>query len=94
MTTFQTTLIARLAERNIEASFRGRYLNCLVKITNASTGKIKRQRFSFIFDTAEDCQGSRLLGDSLKGAYSDAHAHRAAEIIRSYSDEVAQVEMA
>jgi len=90
MTTYQTQLIARLAEKKIEAAFRGCFLICRVKVTNAASQKVKWQKFSFAFDSPADCQGSRLLLNSLRGAYSEAHARKAAEIIFKFSAEIGQ----
>ena len=90
MDKYQTMLIEKLAAERIEAKFNGDFLNCRVKITVEETGKIKWQKFSFVFDSADDCQGSRLLPRSLKGAYSKHFADEAAKIIFAYSEEVAQ----
>ena len=90
MTNFQTTLIEKLAAKKIEAKFNGDFLNCKVAITSGS--KIKWQKFSFVFDSADDCQGSRLVG-KLRGAYSEHYAKQASEIIVEHSSEIAQLEV-
>ena len=93
MTSYQDTLINLLADKEIEAKFNGNFLNCIVKVTNEDTGKVKRQTFSFVFDSGDDCQGARLLPHSMKGtlAYCETFAKQAAGIIFAFSSDVAQV---
>jgi len=88
MTAHQASLIEKLNAAKIESSFNGRFLNCKVAIT--SSGKIKWQKFSFVFDSAADCQGSRLAWRSLKGAYSEHLANDASDIIVAHSEEIAR----
>ncbi len=89
MIDYQTALIEKLAANRvaIQAVFDGPFLNCKVAVT--SNKKIKWQKFSFQFDTADDCQGWALVAGSQKGAYSDAFAEQAAAIIQKHADEIA-----
>ena len=88
MTEYQKQLIAKLAANRvpIQARFSGPFLNCRAIVTGK---KKKPQKFAFLFDTADDCQGAALLWDSLKGAYSEVFAEQAANIIKAHSDEIA-----
>ena len=88
MTNHQNTLIEKLAANRvpIQATFSGRILNCKAIVTGK---KRKPQKFSFIFDTADDCQGAALLWDSLKGTYSEVFAEQAAHVIKTHSDAIA-----
>lgn len=88
MTDHQTQLIEKLAAEKIEAAFNGDFLNC--KVAVKAGPKTKWQKFSFAFDSAADCQGSRLLWNTLKGAYSEHLAADAATIIFAHSEEIAQ----
>jgi hypothetical protein len=92
MTSFQQQLIEKLAAKKIEATFSGDFLNCRVAITNRESGKIKWQKFSFVFDDAADCQGARLVG-KMSGAYSEHFAKDAFAIIVAHSTEVAALEI-
>ena len=65
----------------IVAKFNGDFLNCRVAISQS----LYSQRFSFVFDSAGDCQGSRLVPGSLRGAYSELFARRAAKVIIEHS---------
>lgn len=91
MTDCQRRLIAKLSDQKIEAAFNGDFLNCKVAITSGT--KIKWQKFSFLFDSADDCQGSRALPHTFKGAYSERFAREAFDIIVVYSNEVAEEEI-
>jgi len=94
MSNFQQELISRLGAKRIAATFNGNFLNCSVDITSA-TGKrkVKRQKFSFVFDSVEDCQGSRIVSGSLKGAYCEIYAGQAAAVIVDYSNEIGALEI-
>lgn len=92
MTAFQQQLIEKLAAKRIEAAFNGDFLNCRVRITNVDSGKVKWQKFSFVFDSAEDCQGSRPVGRMI-GAYSEHFARQASDIIVAHSQEIAALEV-
>lgn len=83
----QISLIEKLTAAKIEATFNGSFLNCRVAVHAGP--KTKWQKFSFVFDSAGDCQGSRLVWRSLKGAYSEHLAKDAAAIIMAHSDEIA-----
>jgi hypothetical protein len=86
MTSHQEQLIAKLAGEKIEASFNGRFLNCRVAVHAGP--KTKWQKFSFVFDSETDCQGSRLVPASCRGAYSESFARDAAKIIFAHSAEI------
>lgn len=87
MTSYQTQLIEELSAKKIEAKFNGDFLNCKVAITSGS--KIKWQKFSFVFDSADDCQGSRLFG-KMRGAYCEIYAEKASDIITAHSTAIAE----
>lgn len=91
MTTFQTQLIEALAAQKIIADFNGDFLNCKVAIKSGK--KTKWQKFSFVFDSADDCQGSRFLPSTAKGAYSDVYAKKTSTIIVEHSNTIAQIEL-
>ena len=88
MTDHQTALIEKLAGAKIEATFNRNFLNC--KAVVKSGPKTKLQKFSFVFDSAQECQGSRLLWKTCKGAYSEAIAADAAKIIMAHSNRSAE----
>jgi hypothetical protein len=94
MNEFQNNLIEKLnakeAPKKCRFEFNGDFLNCSVAVT--SKGKIKWQKFSFVFDDAEACQGARQVG-RMTGAYSETYAARAFEIIVAHSDEIAKLEV-
>ena len=88
MTKHQETLIEALAAKKIIAAFNGDFLNCKVAIH--AKNKTKWQKFSFVFDSADDCQGSRPVG-KMRGAYSEHFAQQAIAIIVEHSNAVAQM---
>lgn len=91
MTAYQQDLVAKLdEEKKILAAWNGDFLNCRVAIKAGS--KVKWQRFSFLFDEPEACQGSRLVG-KMTGSYAEHFAKDAGEIIVAFSREVAQLEV-
>jgi hypothetical protein len=94
MTQFQNNLIEKLldkeAPKQCRFEFNGEFLNCSVTVT--SKGKKKPQKFSFVFDSAEDCQGARQVG-RMTGAYSETYAARAFEVIVAHADEIAKLEV-
>lgn len=89
MTSYQENLIAKLKaprQWNLDqVSFNGNFLNCVANVKSGN--KIKKQKFSFLFDSADDCQGARLVG-KLVGAYSEWYAKDAFELIVAYSNEI------
>ncbi len=88
MTEFQTALIEKLSADNTVAKFNGAFLNCKVAVKSGT--KTKWQKFSFVFDSASDGQGARLVAGSLKGAYSETFSESAFAIIVAHSEEIAQ----
>jgi hypothetical protein len=95
MTSYQETLIEQLKAKKILGVFNGDFLNCRVAVVSASgKKKIKWQKFSFVFDSSEDCQGSKLIPRSLKGAYSEVYAEQASEIIVNFSNDVGRQPLA
>jgi len=87
LTDYQNDLLAKLAASEngkMFARFNGDFLNCRVAVEGVN-GKTKWQRFSFVFDSSGDCQGSRLVPRSLRGAYSEVFARRAADVILEHS---------
>jgi len=90
-TALQKQLIEHLNDERIIASFNGGFLNCKVAIKSGQ--KTKWQKFSFVFDSATDCQGARAVG-KMQGAYSEHFAKAAFEIIAAFSSEVASLDIA
>jgi hypothetical protein len=96
MTEIQQQLIARITAPSktkylaTRASFNGRFLNCEGEVT--SSGKIKKQKFSFMFDSAEDCQGCRAVGKT-SGTYSEHFRKDVFEVICEFSAEIAKLEV-
>lgn len=94
MTSFQALLIDLITTktpgkyRATRASFNGRFLNCEADV-EAANGKIKKQKFSFVFDSAEDCQGCRLCGKP-SGTYAIHFANDVFDAIVEYSNEIAK----
>lgn len=94
MTDIQTALIERITTktpgkyRATRASFNGRFLNCEADIEGAN-GKIKKQKFSFMFDSADDCQGCRACGKP-SGTYAIHFAKDVFEVIVEFSNEIAK----
>jgi len=93
MTNFQKSLIEKITAKNPEkffadrASFNGRFLNCEADIKHGS--KVKKQRFSFVFDSPEDCQGCKLAGRP-NGTYAEHFAKDVFAAIVELSDEIAK----
>jgi hypothetical protein len=93
MTNFQKSLIEKITAKNPEkffadrASFNGRFLNCEADIKHGS--KVKKQRFSFAFDSPEDCQGCKLAGKP-SGTYAEHFAKDVFAAIVELSDEIAK----
>lgn len=100
MTEFQIALIDKLTTAKTykvaKAVFNGDFLNCEAHIQGApdskGTRKVKKQKFSFVFDSAEDCQGARQVG-RMTGAYAEHYAKAAFEVICKHSDEIAGLEI-
>lgn len=72
------------------ASFNGPFMNCEADVKSGS--KIKKQKWSFVFDSAEDCQGAKIIGRK-SGAYVDAFARDTFEAICDFSETIAKIEM-
>ena len=95
MTSFQTKLIEVLTTpvkgqyRADRASFNGSFLNCETDIKSGS--KVKKQKWSFVFDSAEDCQGARLVRKS--GTYAEHFAKETFAVICEFSAQVAKEEV-
>lgn len=100
MTEFQAALIEKLTTAQSykieKAVFNGNFLNCEAHISGApdsnGTRKVKKQKFSFVFDSVEDCQGARQVG-RMSGAYVEHFARAAFEIIVAHSDEIGKLEV-
>lgn len=96
MTEIQQQLIARITAPSktqylaTRASFNGRFLNCEGEVT--SSGKIKKQKFSFLFDSAEDCQGCRAVGKCI-GTFAEHFRKDVFDVICEFSAEIAKLEV-
>ena len=93
MTDFQKQLIAIVTTKTsgkwmaARASFNGSFLNCEADITSGS--KVKKQKWSFVFDSAEDCQGAKIVKQS--GTYAEHFARDTFEAICNFSASVAKL---
>jgi hypothetical protein len=92
MTNFQQQLIEKLTTAQqwkvTTAKFNGPFLNCVANLQSGK--KVKRQKFSFVFDSPEDVQGCRQVG-RMSGAYAEHYAKAAFELIVKYSNQIAQM---
>ena len=90
MTETQRQLVDALVAREngcLSAKWDEDCLDCVVTIKGVN-GKSKKQRFSFVFDDASECDGYRLIRTSCKGAYSEVYARRAAEVLQQFGDQL------
>ena len=85
MSQLQNDLVARIEAgmKFTSVKWNGNFLNC-VRSVEGVNGKPKPQKFSFVFDDAEICQGARLVQSSLKGCYSRGFAEDAFAIIMAF----------
>jgi hypothetical protein len=97
MTTIQQQLVTFITTKQsgkympTAASFNGNFLNCEAIITKAN-GKSQKQKFSFVFDDAEGCQGCRAVGKP-SGTYATHFQRDTFELICEFSKSVASLEV-